>query len=199
GAGPLRQLEAGIGQVGHRDVAGADVAGDGGGHDADRAGAGDDDVLPGEGEGEGRVHGIAQRVEDRSEVGVDPVVVDPGIGRGDDDVVGEGAVPVHPDADRVDAQVPAACPAVATGAAHEVPLTGDAVTDGDVGDRRPDLVDLAVELVADHLGRPGDRAGRPLVPPVEVEIGAAETGPQHADPHLVGGGVWFGDIRQLQA
>src|SRR5699024_6047893 len=135
GAGPLRQLEAGVGQVGHRDVAGADVAGDGGSHDADRAGAGDDDVLPGEGEGEGRVHGIAQRVEDRSEVGVDPVVVDPGIGRGDDDVVGEGAIPVHPDADRVDAQVPAACPAVATGAAHQVPLTGDAVTDGDVGDR----------------------------------------------------------------
>ena len=44
---------------------------DGGGHDADRAGTGDQHILADEIEGQRRVHGIAQWIEDGADLVVD--------------------------------------------------------------------------------------------------------------------------------
>ena len=64
----LRQLEAVRVHVGDDDVPGPGVPHDGGGHDADRPGAGDQHVLAEHVERQGRVDGVAERVEDRLHV-----------------------------------------------------------------------------------------------------------------------------------
>ena len=142
---------------------------------------------------------VAERVEDRPEVGVDVVVVDPDIGRRDDDVVGEGAVTVDADTDGVDAQVATPRAAVATGAADDVALAGDPVADPHARHVATDLVDLAVELVADGLGRARHRTGGPVVPAVQVQVGPAQAGTQDPDADLVVTGVGLRDVGQLEA
>ena len=134
-AGRAGQLEPVVADVGDDDVAGAGMSHDRCRHDADRAGAGDEDVLAEHPELQGRVHGIAEGVEDRGDVEVDLVGVPPGVHRGQGDVLGEGAVALDADADGVGAQVPAAGQAVAAPAADDVALAADEVADVDVGDR----------------------------------------------------------------
>ena len=65
------QLEPVVGDVGDDDVTRAGVAGDDRRHDPDRAGPGDEHVLAEDRESERRVHGVAERVEDRRHVEVD--------------------------------------------------------------------------------------------------------------------------------
>ena len=71
GAHALGQLEAVGVHVGDHDVARAGVPGHRRGHHADRAGAGDQHVLAEHGEGQRRVHGVAERIEDRLHVARD--------------------------------------------------------------------------------------------------------------------------------
>ena len=93
----------------------------------------------------------------------------------DDEVFGEAALAVHADADRVAAQVAAAGAAVAAITAGDVAFAGDAVADLEALHLAADLDDLADVLVAD-----GHRHGivllRPLVPDVDVHVGAADRG-----------------------
>ena len=70
-----------VADVGDDDVPGAGVPGDRRGHHPDRAGAGDDDVLAGHGQLQRGVRGVAERVEDRAEVGVEVVGLHPDVGR----------------------------------------------------------------------------------------------------------------------
>ena len=60
-----------VADVGDHDVPGARVPHDRRGHDADRPGAGDEDVLAEHRERQRGVDGVAERVEDRGHVGVD--------------------------------------------------------------------------------------------------------------------------------
>ena len=73
--GPHRfgHVEAGRNQIGHDDESGADVAGYGRRHDADRPGAGDQDVFADQVERKGGVGGVAERVEDGADLIVDVV------------------------------------------------------------------------------------------------------------------------------
>src|SRR5699024_4705678 len=74
GAAALGHRQALRGDVGDGDVAGAGVAGDGGGHLSDRAGAGDQHALPPHLELPPRVHGVAARRGHGPEVGADPAL-----------------------------------------------------------------------------------------------------------------------------
>ena len=67
-------------------------------HQADRSGTGDEDVLAEDVEGERRVDGVAERVEDRRHVAVDPRGMVPDVGHRQGDVLGERprAVDAHP-------------------------------------------------------------------------------------------------------
>ncbi len=121
----------------------------------------------------------------------------PRVGRGDDDVVGERAVAVDPHAHRVDAQVAPPGPAVAAGAAHDVALARDPVAHGHVVDVGADLDDLAEELVAErHRHRHG--GGSPLVPLLQVQVGAAQAGPQHPQLHVLVAAPRLGHLHELE-
>ena len=92
---------------------------------------------------------------------------------------------------RVAAQVPAAGAAVAAVAAGDVALAGDAVADREAAHFAAERDDLAAVLVAD-LHRHRDRALRPGVPLVDVDVGAADGRLAHADQHVVRAGLGFG-------
>ena len=79
---------------------------------------GDQHVLAEHRERERRVDRVAERIEDRRHVGVDARPVVPHVGHRQRDVLGERAVAVHAQADRVRAQVAAAREAVAAQAAR---------------------------------------------------------------------------------
>jgi hypothetical protein len=162
----------------------AHVLGDAGGDDADRAGAGDQHVLADQVELQRAVRGVAVGVEERGQLGGDLVGDRPQVGGRHGHVFGERTVAVHADAHRVRAQVLAPGAAVAAVAAHDVALGRDAVADAVTGHARAHLHDAPDELVAD--GEAGlDGALAPLVPLVDVQVGAADRGLLQLDQHLV--------------
>ncbi len=144
------------------------------------------------------MHRVAERVEDGGDVVVDVVGDLVHVERRHRDVLGEAAVALHPDADRVAAQVPSSGTAVAARAAGDVPLGGDAAADLDVAYLVADGRDGAHVLVADREGG-GDRGGRPLVPVVDVEVRATDRHSLHGDEHLVGPDLGLGHVGQHQA
>ena len=126
GLGQRQPLRA---QVGDHHVPGPGVPADHGGQDADRPGAGDQHVLAQHREGQGGVHRVAERVEDRGHPPVDRMPVHPRIARRHGDVLRERPIDLHPDAPGVDAQVAASGPAVPAAPAHQMPLAADRVAD----------------------------------------------------------------------
>src|SRR5690606_17947335 len=108
-------------------------------------------------------------------------------------VVGEGAVAGDPDADRVRAQVLLAGAAVAAVAADQVALGGNPLADLVARHARAERGDAADELMADHQAGL-DRALAPLVPQVDVQVGAADRRLLHPDQRLVGAGRGDGDF-----
>ena len=81
------------------------MADDRSGHEPDRTSAGDEDILAEDREGEGRMYGIAVRIEDGGDIEIDVVVVAPDIGHGEGDVVGKCAGPIDADALGMGAEV----------------------------------------------------------------------------------------------
>ena len=122
-----RQLEPVGVDVGDDDVARARVADDGGRHDPDRPGAGDQHVLAEHGERERGVDGVAEGIEDRRDVEVDARRVLPDVRHRQRDVLGERAGAVDADALGVRAQMAPPGHAVAAAAADEVPFAADDV------------------------------------------------------------------------
>ena len=74
------------------------------------------------------MHGVAERIEDRRDVEVDPRVVVPDVGHRQGDVLGERTRPIDADARGLGAQMAPARHAVAAPSAHDVPLAADPVT-----------------------------------------------------------------------
>jgi hypothetical protein len=92
---------------------------------------------------------------------------------------------VHADADGVRAQVLLAGAAVAAVPADDVAFGRDALAELVAGHARAHVDDAADELVADDQAGL-DRALAPLVPLVDVQVGAADRGLLELDQHLVG-------------
>ena len=166
-------------------------------HEADRTGAGDQHVLAQHGERQRRVHGVAERIEDRGHVAVDGRVVQPHVGHRQRQVLGERARAIDADALRVLAQVPAAGQAVAATAADDMAFAADDVARPEVGDVRADRDDLADKLVPDHH-RHRNRFLRPGVPVVDVYVGPADAGASDLDQHVVDADLRLGHILQPQ-
>jgi hypothetical protein len=87
----------------------------------------------------------------------------------------------------------AAGQAIAAAAAHDVAFAADNLPRLEVVDVRTDGCDFADELVTDHK-RHGDRLARPLVPFIDVEIGAANSSHQYADQYVVDAGLGGWDV-----
>src|SRR5690606_3331072 len=108
-------------------------------------------------------------------------------------VVGEGAGDVDPEAPRLLAEVPAAGEAVAALAADDVPLGGDQLADLEPLYVAAQGGDVAGELVAHGHGGGDGRPG-PVVPLVDVEVGAADARGVHPDQDLVRTGLGYRDL-----
>ena len=126
-----------------------------------------------------------------------PGRVVPDVGHRQDDVLGEGAVAANPEADRMGAQVAPACEAVPAQAADDVTLARDEVAGMEVVHVAADLDDLADELVADDERRL-DRARRPRVPRLDVQVRAADAGLAHAHDDVVDPGLGSGTVSRLR-
>ena len=166
--------------VGDDDVACADEPADRRGHDADRAGAGDEDVFARELERQRAVHGVAERVEARADLVGHPGRQDICVRRGHAHVLGERPGPLHADADRVAAQVTPPGPAVAAMPAGHMTLDSNALPGREAAHLAADLRDRALELMTDDE-RHRDRLLRPGIPVPDVKIGAADR--RVMDPH----------------
>ncbi len=194
----LRQVEAVGIDVGDDGVAGAGVADDGGGHDADGAGAGDEHILTQHGEGKRRVDGVAEGVEDGGDVERHVLVMPPDIGHGQGDVLGECARAVHADTLRVRAEMASAGQAIAASPASDVAFTAHDVAGEEVQHVGADFRDAADELVTNGHGHGNDLLG-PIVPLVNMHVGAADTGPQHLDENVVDSDFGDFDVFEPQA
>ncbi len=99
---------------------------------------------------------------------------------------------------RVRAKVATAGHAIAAAAADDVAFAGDDHAWLIVVDVVADLDDLADKFVADdHRHR--DRLLRPLVPLIDVDVGAADRGAFDADLHVVRTRIWLRHIFKPQA
>ena len=184
GAERTRECEALGADVGRDDEARADVPGDGDRHETDRAAAAHEYVFADERKRERRVYRIAERVEDRPELGRDLARVHPHVAGRQREVLGERAVAMQTETEGANAHLATAGATVAAGAADDVPLARDAVADFHVAHLRTDLDDLAVELVAGNQ-RCAERVRRPVVPVQNVQVGAADAGSQHANNDFI--------------
>ena len=126
-AHPRRELAPERVRLADDDVAGAGMAGDGGRHQPDRAGADDQHVLAEDGEAERRVDGVAERVEDRGDLLVDARPVVPDVRHRQRRPARRTPRRGRRRARRSGAEVPAAGPAVAAAAADDMALAADDV------------------------------------------------------------------------
>jgi hypothetical protein len=179
----LGQAEAVVVDVGDDDAAGARIAADARGDNADRAGADDQHILADEVEHQRRVGGVAEGVKEGDDVLGQILGDGDDVGGRDAQILGKGAVAVHADAAGVLAPLDVAAVAVAAAAAGDVALAGDALTDREAGDALAQRGDLAHIFMADgHRGL--DVQLRPGVPVEDVHVRAADGGLVDLDEHL---------------
>jgi hypothetical protein len=130
------------------------------------------------------VRRVAEGIEDRGDFVGDRCVELERVERRNDEILGKAALAIDAHAHGVAAQVPAARAAVAAITAGDVAFAGDAVTDREPLHFAADLDDLAHVFVA-HGHRHGNRLLGPLVPEVDVHVGAADRGLGDLDQHVV--------------
>ncbi len=180
----LRQAEPVVIDVRDDHVARADVLRNGDGHDADRAGAGDEHVLAHHVEGEGGVRGIAKGIQDAGDVVGDRIGQLERIARGDDQVFGEATLPVDAHAHGVAAQVATAGATIATVTAGDVAFARDPIAHREPTHFAAHVDDAAEVLVPNGHGH-GNGLLRPGIPVVDVHVGAADGGLGDLDEHVV--------------
>ena len=122
----------------------------------------------------------------------------PDIGHRQRDVLGERSGTIHAHAPCVRAQVPPSREAVAAASAHHVPFAADDFARMKIVDVRSDRDNLADELVPDRH-RNGNRVARPLVPFVNVHVGAANSGVGDSNQDVVDADRRFGYIFEPQS
>ncbi len=121
------------------------------------------------------MHGIAEGIENRRDFAVDSGIVPPDVAHGQRNVFGECSGAIHADALRMRAKMPAPGQAVAATPADHVAFAADDFAWMKVVDIRADFDNFADELVPDGHGN-GNGGSRPIVPFINMQIGAADAG-----------------------
>src|SRR5262245_23409692 len=111
-------------------------------------------------------------------------MVVPDVGHGQRQVFGKCSGAVDADALGVGTQVPAAGEAVPAAAADDVAFAAHDVTREEVRNVRADLDDFTCEFVPDDHGY-GNGLLRPVVPFVDMQIGAADARTIDSNQHIV--------------
>src|SRR5581483_3337381 len=125
-------------------------------------------------------------------------LVTPDVAHGQHDVFREGSGAVDANARGEGAEMATAGETVAAAAAGDVAFAADDVAGMEVVDIGSNGDNLSDELVADHHGH-WNGLLRPLVPVVDMNVGAADAGIAHADQHVVDAVLRLGNILQPQA
>ncbi len=193
-----REIEAVIIDVRDDHIARASVPHDGGGHDADGAGARDEHIFAEHRKGKGGVHRIAEWIKYGSDIAVDVVVVDPDVGHGQGEVFRKRARTVDPDTFGIRAEMPPAGQAVAAMATDHVAFAADDLTREKVFDVGANFYDLANKFVADHEGNRNCFTS-PLVPFINMDIGPADAGAIDSDENVTDADFRFRDVFQPEA
>src|ERR1035438_5046176 len=102
------------------------------------------------------------------------------------------------DANRCRAQMAAARQAIAAAAADHVPFATDDIAGIEIRHVGADLGDLAHEFVPDHQAH-RDGLARPIVPLIDVHVGAANARAMHADQDVVDADAGLLDVFQPEA
>jgi hypothetical protein len=169
------------------------VLGDGGTHDADGTGTGDEHVFTEDRKGKRSVNGVAERIEDGGHVLVDRSRMDPDVGHRKCNVFGKRPRPIDADSLGSRAEMTSPGEAVSATTAHDVSLTADGLAREKIGDIGTYFDDLPDEFVPDHQGN-GDGLGRPGVPLMNVHVGPANPGAMDANEDVVDARLRLGDI-----
>ena len=180
------------------DLRGSAGARYGDGEQPDRAAARDSHALGGDLSGQHGVHRVAQRIEDGRVLLRDGSIELPDVRFRNHDVVGKGAVGVHADDLHVLADVRFADAALQALAARYVHFGGDEVAFLDAGHFVAYRFDRPAKLMAGNQRRM-NTALRPLVPLINVQVGAADGRHFHLDQHIGGPKLRLGYFADLRA
>src|SRR5437588_3128168 len=124
--------------------------------------------------------------------------MDPDVGHRQNQILGEGAGPVHADAFGVRAKVAPSCKAIAAAPADHVSLAADDLPRIKIRHIRAGFHDFAHKFESDyHWDRDG--ACRPIIPFINVEIGAANAGAMDSDEYVIDADTRFGNVFEPEA
>ena len=153
-------------------------------HDPDRPRARNQHVFAQQRERQRRVHGIAKRIEDRRNLLVDLRIMPPDVRHRQRDKLRKRSRPIHPDAQRMRAQMPPPRQTVPAPPAGHMALAAHNVARIKIIHIRSHRHNLADKLMPNrHRHRNG--LLRPLVPLVDMHIGPTDPRIPHANQHIV--------------
>ena len=167
-------------------------------HNANRTRAGNQNVFPQHRKRKRRVDGVSEGIENRGNFVRDRARVFPDIHHRQDDIFRERAGAIHSHALRVRAKVTPPGEAIAAAPANDMPFPADQISGMKVRDVRSDLDNFAGKFVADDE-RHANCGLRPVIPIVDMQVGAANAGGQHANLDVVDAGFGLGNIFEPQS
>ena len=141
---------------------------------------------------------IAEGIKNRGDIMVNIVGVNPNIGHGQGQIFGKSAGSVDADTFGVLAQMAAASQAVAAVSANDMTLATHELARKEIFHIRAYLDNLPDEFMADRHGD-GDGLAGPLVPFVDVEVGAAYASAFDTDENVVNADFRLRDVFEPQA
>ena len=141
---------------------------------------------------------VSHRVVNAADVVADRVIEVPYIRRRHRDEFSKAPVAIHPDDPRERADVSIARATKKTAAVHDVTFRSYAITLLHIRDETPHLHDVSSEFVTDDKRRLASRL-RPVIPVVNVHIGAAHACAPHANENFVISDSRLRNISQCEA
>src|SRR5690348_6193342 len=121
----------------------------------------------------------------------------PHVGGRHRDVFGEAPVTIDTDHFRIRTRMRVAGSTEQAPSIHDVSFDRHPIADMDIGDQRPDLRDVPGEFVPNDERRVAPPA-RPVIPLVNMDVGAAHARAAHADQHFVIANGRYGHILELE-
>ena len=194
----LCEVDTVVVQVGDNNVACAAELCNASCHDADRACTGNENVFADEVKCESGVNCVSEGVEEGVHFFRNVVRAGTNVGFRDYEVFCERTVTVYADADGFLAEVTVACEAVTALAANDVTFAGYDLTNGVTGRVLAGFHDFTNIFVTDYARNLNGVFG-PLVPVVDVKVGAADGGLVDLDLDVVVAAYRFRNFVHPQA
>lgn len=198
GSGVDTELSAVGGDFGGEDIFCAEAFADGNGEEADWAESGDEDGFAFDGAIHDGVDGVAEGIEHGGDVFGDAGWNGAGVHGRDDGVGCESTVDVYAEELGCAIHVSESVEVVGRGGVNDMRFGCDEVAGFAVGDIRGDFENGAAKFVTDDAGGFDPVAG-PVVPVIDVKVGAAERCAFDSDFDSAGLEGGFGDVDDFES